>query len=163
MSAIKNGNKILICGNGGLAAESEHFAAEMMGKFAFDVYIPCIALTTNSSLTTAISNDIGFEEVFAHQVKGLGQKGDILIGMTTSVSENIIKALRVGKELGLYTICFCGYGCEPQERVSCYTVRAEDKTDTQTIQECILKSLHELAYKIKEGLNEYKKGDKNII
>lgn len=150
-NAIKSGNKILICGNGGLAAESEHFAAEMMGKFAFDVYIPCIALTTNSSLTTAISNDMGFEEVFAHQVRSLGKKGDILIGMTTSVSKNILNALGVGKEMGLYTICFCGYGSEPQERVSCYTVRARDKTNTQTIQECILKSLHELAYEVKSA------------
>lgn len=149
VEAIKNGNKILICGNGGLAAESEHFAAEMMGKFAFDVYIPCIALTTNSSLTTAISNDMGFDEVFAHQVRGLGKKGDILIGMTTSNSKNILNALRVGKEMGLYTICFCGYGCEPIERVSCFTERASNKTDTQSIQEDILHSLHELAYEVK--------------
>ena len=60
----QKGGKVLICGNGGLAAESEHFAAELMGKYGRDVYIPCIALTSNSSLTTAISNDMGFENVF---------------------------------------------------------------------------------------------------
>ena len=147
--AVRTGHKLLVCGNGGLAAESEHFAAELMGKFAFDVYLPCIALTSNSSLTTAISNDISFEEVFAHQVKGLGQKGDILIGMTTSWSKNILRAFQVAKQKGLMTILLCGYETEEFSSVTDYRIRAKDKTNTQTIQESILKSLHELAYEVK--------------
>ncbi len=153
VKAHKEGKKVLICGNGGLAAESEHFSAEMVGKFAFDVYVPCFALTTNSSLVTALGNDIGYENVFSHQVKVLGCKGDVLIGMTTSTSKNILKALQVGKEMGLNTFCLCGYGCEPLDRF-CHSIRARDKTNTQTIQECILHSLHEIAYEVKKKIND---------
>lgn len=89
---------IYICGNGGLASESDHFAAELMGQYAYNVYIPCISLTANSSLLTALSNDIGFENVFSHQLEVLGKKGDIFIGMTTSHSKNIIKAVEVARK-----------------------------------------------------------------
>ncbi len=91
---------IFIVGNGGLASHAEHFAAELMGKFGYDVYIPCIALTCNSALITALANDIGFENVFSHQLEVLGEKGDTLIVLTTSKlskddnhSLNLYKAL----------------------------------------------------------------------
>ena len=104
---IKPG-KILICGNGGLCSEAEHFAAELMGKFAFDVYIPCISLTANTSLITALANDIGFENVFSHQVEVLGQEGDVFIGLTTSHSKNILKAVEVAIRKGMKVILLDG-------------------------------------------------------
>ena len=75
---------IFICGNGGLASHAEHFAAELMGKFGYDVYIPCLSLTCNSALITALANDLGFEYVFSHQLEVLAKKGDTLIVLTTS-------------------------------------------------------------------------------
>ena len=85
---------IFVAGNGGLCAEAEHFCAELMGKYAFDVYIPCITLTCPSSLITALANDIGYENVFAHQLEVLGNTGDTFIGLTTSHSKNILKVFR---------------------------------------------------------------------
>lgn len=101
VGVLKQGNKVLICGNGGLAAEAEHFAAELVGKFGSPVFLPCIALTGPSSLITALANDFGYEEVFAHQVKVLGNPGDCLLGLTTSASPNILKALQTAKAKGL--------------------------------------------------------------
>lgn len=145
----KNGGKILICGNGGLAAESEHFAAELVGKFAFDVYVPCYALTTNTSLITALANDIGFENVFAHQVRTLGRKGDVLIAMTTSRSPNIVKALEVANEQGLVTVVVCGIDSGEFGADFAFTMQGEG---TATIQENAIKFLHQLAYDVKRGL-----------
>ena len=99
---------IYIAGNGGLAAESEHFAAELMGQYAFDVFIPCISLTGPSSLITALANDIGFENVFSHQLEVLGREGDTFIGMTTSHSKNILKAVEVAKSKGMKVLLLDG-------------------------------------------------------
>jgi D-sedoheptulose 7-phosphate isomerase len=107
---LKNGNKVLICGNGGSAADSQHFAAEIVGRFEEErKAYPAIALTTDTSALTAIGNDYGFEKVFARQVEGLGQKGDILIGISTSGnSPNVIEAVKVAKEMGIFTVGFLG-------------------------------------------------------
>lgn len=99
---------IFIAGNGGLAAESEHFAAELMGKYALDVYLPCISLTCPSALITALANDIGFENVFSHQLEVLGNKGDLFIGMTTSHSKNILKAVEVARKKGMDVLLMDG-------------------------------------------------------
>jgi len=112
--AYKKGNKVLICGNGGLASESEHFTAELMGMFGADCYIPCISLTANSALITALGNDIGFDKVFAHQVRALGNAGDILIVMTGGKPEgqhslNLLNALEVGRQKHLFTVVICGW------------------------------------------------------
>ncbi len=104
IKAIKTGHKILIAGNGGLAAESEHFAAELVGTYAYPVYIPCIALTANSSLLTALANDIEYVNVFSHQIDVLGKEGDVFIGMTTTRSPNIIQAYVKAKEKGLFVV-----------------------------------------------------------
>ncbi len=107
---LKNGNKVLICGNGGSAADSQHFAAEIVGRFEEErKAYPAIALTTDTSALTAIGNDYGFEKVFSRQVEGLGQKGDILIGISTSGnSPNVIEAVKVAKEMGIFTVGFLG-------------------------------------------------------
>lgn len=107
---LDRGNKILICGNGGSAADSQHIAAEFVGRFSANRRaLPAVALTTDSSILTAVGNDFGFETIFERQVAALGQKGDLLIGITTSGnSENIIRALAQAKVLGLTTVGLLG-------------------------------------------------------
>lgn len=110
VNALKNGNKLLICGNGGSAAQSQHFAAEMVVKFERKRRpLPALALTTDSSNLTAGTNDLGFDTVFQRQVEAFGKAGDVLLGITTSGnSENVIKAFEAAKKLGVKCICLNG-------------------------------------------------------
>ena len=110
VNAIKNGNKVIFCGNGGSAADSQHLAAELIGKFYFNRRsLPAISLTVNTSIITAIGNDFGFEKVFSRQLEGVGKAGDVLIGLSTSGnSENVVEAFRLAKELGISTVAFTG-------------------------------------------------------
>lgn len=107
---LSMGNKILICGNGGSAADAQHFAAEIVGRFEKERKgYPAIALTTDTSALTAIGNDYGFEHIFSRQVEALGKKGDILIGISTSGnSQNVIKAVEAAKDMGIFTVGFLG-------------------------------------------------------
>ncbi len=107
---LENGGKILLCGNGGSAADSQHIAAELIGRFSFNRRaLSAIALTTDTSALTAIGNDFSFDEIFSRQVEGLGKKDDILIGFSTSgKSKNVLKAMQVAKTLQLKTIAFLG-------------------------------------------------------
>ncbi len=110
--AFRNGNKLLLCGNGGSAADSQHIAAEFMIRLSHDLNrpaIPAIALTTDSSNLTAGGNDIGFENIFARNIEGLGNKNDILIAISTSGnSKNIINAVETARKKGMKTIGFLG-------------------------------------------------------
>jgi len=112
VDCVKRGNKLLFCGNGGSAADCQHLATEFMVRLSHDVNRPAIgaiALSTDSSNITAGGNDIGFENIFARNVEGIGNKGDILIGISTSGnSENIIRALKKAKEKGIVTIGLLG-------------------------------------------------------
>lgn len=137
--------KVIICGNGGLCADSQHFAAELVGKYAFDNYIPCIALGDNQALVTAISNDIGFTEVFAHQVKVLGKKNDVLIAMTTSNSLNIERALMEAQAKGLVTACLGG---EKTKLKADYSFKFMG--DVAECQNRMIRFLHKLAYEVKK-------------
>ncbi len=107
---LKAGYKILICGNGGSAADSQHFAAEIVGRFEKERKgFGAIALTTDTSALTAIGNDYGFDKIFSRQVEALGNKGDILVGISTSGnSENVIKAVEKAVEMGIFTVGFLG-------------------------------------------------------
>jgi D-sedoheptulose 7-phosphate isomerase len=104
------GGRVLACGNGGSASDAEHVIAELTGRFYFDrPPLDAIALTANSSLTTAVANDYGYGEVFARQVAAHGRTGDVLLLFTTSgQSENVLRAAKVGVERGLYTVAFTG-------------------------------------------------------
>lgn len=104
--ALERGNKILICGNGGSAADAQHIAAEFVGRFHNErVSLPAIALTTDTSILTAVANDYSYDRVFARQVEGLGRPGDVLWGISTSGnSANVVEALKMAKEKGLITI-----------------------------------------------------------
>ena len=109
-NALNNGNKVLFCGNGGSAADAQHLAAELSGRFYFDRSpLASEALHCNSSYLTAVANDYGYNEVFARIVKGSGKSGDILVGLSTSGnSQNIIKAFESAKKGGIKTIAFTG-------------------------------------------------------
>ena len=106
------GKRIYIAGNGGSAADSQHFATDLLGKFkSMRRALPAIALTTDSSMLTAWSNDIGFDFIFSRQLEGLGQEGDIFIGISTSGnSKNIIEALKISKSKKMISICLLGNG-----------------------------------------------------
>lgn len=110
--ALRPGSKVLLCGNGGSAADAQHIAAELMGRFKAERRaLAAIALTTDTSALTAIANDYDFSDVFARQVEGLGRAGDVLIAISTSGnSENIIKAAKTAKARGLTVIAMTGVG-----------------------------------------------------
>mgnify|MGYP000120725742 CR=1 FL=1 len=107
---FKEGKKLLIFGNGGSAADAQHIAAEFVNRYILDRNpLPALALTTDTSVMTSISNDVSFDEIFARQILALGEKGDIAWGITTSGrSRNIIRAFEVAREIGLITLGFTG-------------------------------------------------------
>lgn len=109
-TALSAGNKLLIIGNGGSAADAQHIAAEIVGRYRRDrPAYAAIALTTDTSALTAISNDYGFDRVFARQVEGLGRRGDVLLALSTSGrSTNVLAALRAARAQGLVTVGFTG-------------------------------------------------------
>lgn len=110
VDAIRAGGKLLIAGNGGSAADAQHFAAEMVGRFQMErKAIPAIALTTDTSILTAIGNDYGFDQVFVRQVEALARPGDILLGISTSgQSHNLLQAMVLARQNGCRTLCLAG-------------------------------------------------------
>ncbi len=112
LQALQSGNKVLLFGNGGSAADSQHIASELVSKFKMNrKAFPAIALTTDTSILTSIANDFNYDYVFARQIEALGQKGDVALGISTSGnSANVIKGAIAAKELGLTTIGFTGAG-----------------------------------------------------
>jgi len=110
--ALERGNKVLLCGNGGSAADAQHIAAELTGRFKIErTPLPGIALTTDTSALTAIGNDYGYDQVFARQVAALAKEGDVLIGISTSGnSTNVVYALETAAEMGCKTIGLSGKG-----------------------------------------------------
>ncbi|URZ14867.1 D-sedoheptulose 7-phosphate isomerase [Clostridium felsineum] len=110
IKAYRSGNKVLICGNGGSAADSQHIAAEFVSKFKMDRNaLPAIALTVNTSVLTSIGNDYDYKNIFERQVEAFGKEGDVIIGISTSGnSPNISLALKKAKALGMITIGFLG-------------------------------------------------------
>ena len=109
-SDLKSGKKVLLMGNGGSAADAQHIAGELVGRFKKErKAIPAISLSTDTSILTAIGNDYGFEKVFERQIEALGEKGDVVIGISTSGnSENIYRAMKLAKKMGLTTIGLLG-------------------------------------------------------
>ncbi|MBN1931460.1 MAG: D-sedoheptulose 7-phosphate isomerase [Desulfobacterales bacterium] len=107
---LENGRRILVCGNGGSAADAQHFAAEIVGRFEKERRAwPAVALTTDTSILTAIANDYSYDDIFARQIEGLGSSGDALIGISTSGnSKNIIKAVEKAKQIHMETILLLG-------------------------------------------------------
>ena len=147
--AISHNHKILIFGNGGSAADSQHIAAELIGRFQKErKSFPAIALTTDSSILTALSNDYGYEVIFARQIEGLGQKGDVAFGISTSGnSKNVIEGVKKAKALGLVTISLTGCGGGQLAQLTDISLVVPSKI-TARIQEshiCIYHAICELA------------------
>ena len=108
--ALAGGRKILVAGNGGSAADAQHIAGEIVGRFMFDrAPLPALALTVDSSILTAVANDYGIEHIFERQVRGLGQGGDVFLGLSTSGgSPNVVAALETARRLGITTVGLTG-------------------------------------------------------
>ena len=137
IESVKDGGKILWCGNGGSAADAQHLATELMGGMSDHDRrpIPSIALTTDSSFITAWSNDTDFDSIFSRQVQGLGEEGDVLVGISTSGnSENIINALKQAKFKKLKTIAFSGKTGGSLDGIADVTIKVPSD-NTQRIQE----------------------------
>jgi len=137
IKAYKNNKKVIWFGNGGSAADAQHLSCELVSKFLKDrKAIPSIALTTNTSILTAISNDYSFEDVFKRQVEAFAEKNDILIGITTSgTSPNVIKALEYGKKIGTINVAFTGKNIDEIKKHVDYLIDIPSVV-TPRIQEC---------------------------
>lgn len=134
--AVRNGQKVMFCGNGGSAADSQHLAAELMGRYLKDrAPLPAVALTVDTSALTAIGNDYSYAEVFSRQLRGLGRRGDVLVGLSTSGnSENVLRAMAAARELGIATIGLTGRG-GGRLRTACDVAICVPADETNHIQE----------------------------
>ena len=136
VSAFQKGNKVLLCGNGGSAADAQHLAAEFSGKFYIDRdALPAEALHCNTSYITAVGNDYGYDVIYSRMIKGIGNKGDVLIGLSTSGnSKNIINAFEAAREKKMITIAFTGASGGKLKSIADYLINVPS-TDTPRIQE----------------------------
>lgn len=158
LDAYRNGRKIIIAGNGGSAADAQHIAAEFVSRFEFDrPGLPAMALTTDTSILTAIGNDYGFERLFSRQIEANGQTGDVFVGISTSGnSPNILSAFKTAKEHGLRTIGLAGVGGQIQE--ACDICISVPSSHTPRIQESHILIGHIICAYVEEEMfgEEYK-------
>ncbi len=143
VDALRRGKKLLVFGNGGSAADAQHLAAELVGRFNRErAPLPAVALTTDTSILTALANDYGYEEVFSRQVQALGSAGDVACGISTSGnSANVVKGLEAAKELGLRTVALTGAGGGPVAEAAEVAVRVPSRS-TPRIQEAHATIIH---------------------
>ena len=154
LESIRNGNKILWCGNGGSAADAQHMAAELMGGLRSHKRKPIasIALTTDTSFITAWANDTSYDHIFSRQIEGVGSSGDILIAISTSGnSKNVLNALETAKETGIQSIILTG-GSKGKMKNKGDVLISVPSDDTQRIQECHLLIEHILCENIEHNI-----------
>lgn len=153
LQCLLNGGKLLICGNGGSASDAQHFAAEIVGRFEKERRaFPAVALSTDTSILTAVGNDYGYDEVFARQVDGLGRPGDLLIGISTSGhSQNVIRAVQRAQAISMPTIGLLGRDGGALKSLVDQAVVVGNKS-TARIQEAHIFILHYWAWQIENGL-----------
>lgn len=153
VDAFKSGNKVLFCGNGGSAADAQHLAAEFSGRFYIDrAALPAEALHCNTSYLTAVANDYSYDLIYARLVQGIGFKGDVLIGLSTSGnSKNIVEAFKIAKEKAMITIGFTGETGGAMKSLSDYLINIPS-TDTPRIQECHMLLGHIICQLVEEKL-----------
>jgi D-sedoheptulose 7-phosphate isomerase len=153
VAALRAGNRLLIVGNGGSAADAQHIAAEIVGRYKQDrPGYAAIALTTDSSALTAIANDYGFEQVFARQVEALGRRGDVLLALSTSGrSPNIVAALGAARQRGLVTVGFTGSKGEPL-RALCDHLLVAPSEETGIVQQIHLAVAHGICDEIEQTM-----------
>ena len=144
--SIKSGHKLMICGNGGSAADAQHMAAEMVGRMLIERHpLPAMALTTDTSNLTAIANDYSFDVIFEKQVQGLGQKGDVLLAISTSGnSKNVIKAAEAAKAKGIHVISMTGGTGGKLKEISEVNLNVELGPNSSRIQETHIFIIHSL-------------------
>lgn len=150
---LRAGGKVLIFGNGGSAADAQHFAAELLGRFARErAALPALALTTDTSALTAIGNDYGFERIFARQIEAHGRPGDVAVGISTSGrSPNVVAALSMARERGLLTVALTGRGGGVLGPLADFLIDVSHQ-DTARIQEVHGMVVHILSELIEETL-----------
>jgi D-sedoheptulose 7-phosphate isomerase len=155
---LRAGHKLLLAGNGGSAADAQHIAAEIVGRYKKErPAYAAIALTTDTSALTAISNDYGFEQVFARQIAGVGRRGDMLLALSTSGrSPNILAALRVAHEHGMITIGFTGSKGAAMG-VACDHLLVAPTDDTPVIQQIHLAVAHGICDEVEQALMHARK------
>jgi D-sedoheptulose 7-phosphate isomerase len=152
-SAFADGHRLYACGNGGSAADAQHLAAELVGRFALDrVPLPAVALTTDTSTITAVANDFGYEQVFARQLAALASPGDVLVAISTSGSSpSILEAARVAREAGVVVVGLTG-ACGDRLRALCDCCLVVPSNDTPRIQEGHAVLIHALCAIVEESL-----------
>jgi D-sedoheptulose 7-phosphate isomerase len=151
VSALKKGNRIYFCGNGGSAADAQHLAAEFSGRFYIDRdALPAEALHCNTSYLTAVANDYSYDVIYARLIRGMGQAGDFLVGLSTSGnSANIVKAFEVAREKGIKTVGFTGESGGKMKELSDYLVNVPSN-DTPRIQEAHIMVGHIICQLVEE-------------
>lgn len=154
VETLRNKNKVLLCGNGGSAADAQHFAAELTGRYKLERKgLPAIALTTDTSALTAIGNDYGYDRVFDRQVEALASSGDVLIGISTSGnSKNVINALKIAKENNCKTVGLTGKDGGDMNSI-CDLNLVVPSDDTPRIQEMHILFIHCICQIIDENFN----------
>lgn len=152
-NAFKSGKRVYFCGNGGSAADAQHLAAEFSGRFYTDrKALPAEALHCNTSYLTAVANDYGYDVVYSRMIDGIGQSGDVLLGLSTSGNSlNIVNAFEVAKEKKMITVAFTGISGGQMKSVSDYLVNIPS-TDTPRIQECHITVGHIICQLVEEKL-----------
>jgi D-sedoheptulose 7-phosphate isomerase len=157
--ALRAGNKVMLAGNGGSAADSQHIAAEFVSRFEFDrPGLPSIALSTDTSMLTAIGNDYGYDYVFARQLEANGREGDVFIGISTSGnSKNVVAAVEAAKQRGIVTVALCGAGGKLKDL--CDYALPVPSTHTPRIQENHILIGHAICAMVEEAIwgEQYKK------
>jgi D-sedoheptulose 7-phosphate isomerase len=153
VSTLKKGNKVLLFGNGGSAADAQHIAAEFVGRFAFDrPALPVLALSVNTSCITAIGNDYGFDLVFSRQIEALARPGDLAIGISTSGnSSNVLHALSVAHKMGLCTVALTGCTGGKLKNVVDHCI-CVPSNETPRIQECHILIGHIISELVEETI-----------
>lgn len=136
IDSLKNGGKVMFCGNGGSAADSQHLAAELVGRYKMNrPALNSVALTTDTSILTAVGNDFGYDTIFERQVEGIGKKGDVLVGLSTSGnSKNVLLAMQKAKDMGIKTVAFTGEKGGKMKDFADYAINVPSDT-TNHIQE----------------------------
>ena len=155
VDAIKRGNKIMFCGNGGSAADSQHLAAELVGRYKMNrKAMAAIALTVDTSILTSLANDYGYELIFEKQVEGLGKPGDVFFGISTSgSSKNVVLAMERAKSMGLTTVAMTGDFDGRMNQEADYQIAVPSKI-TNNIQEMHIAVGHLLCGIIEQAVNE---------
>jgi D-sedoheptulose 7-phosphate isomerase len=151
--AFRKGGKLLIAGNGGSAADAQHIAGEFLSRLNFDRRpLPAIALTTDTSVLTAIGNDYGFDQVFERQVRGLGRPGDVFLALSTSGrSPNVLAALKAAREMGMTTVGFIGDGLRDMS-AHCDHCLASPSGETPLIQQIHIVAAHAICALVERKL-----------